>query len=84
MIYKSKLSVEEILGGMNDVLRKENEELKEELKQYTQLKRRIFSNLEKVWMYDSSFPLSPKDMGKRAELIEKTFYEIANEWIGDY
>jgi hypothetical protein len=84
MIYKSKLSKEEILGGMIDVLEKENKELKEELKQYTELKRRIFSNLEKVWMYDSSFPLSPKDMGKRAELIEKTFYEIANEWIGDY
>jgi hypothetical protein len=46
-----------------------------------QLKRILLPKIERLWMYDSSFPLSQKDMGERAKLIETICYTIANEWI---
>lgn len=46
-----------------------------------QLKSLLLPKIEKLWMYDSSFPLSEKDMGERAGLIETICYTIANEWI---
>ena len=50
-------------------------------KEYEQLKSIVQPMIEKLWMYDSSFPLSEKDMGERAKLIETICYTIANEWI---
>ena len=56
-------------------------ELMRELIDIETLKCEVNKDIEKVWMYDNSFPLSKKDMGKRAELIERVFYKIANQWI---
>ncbi len=57
-----------------------NEQL-QELEQFQNLQSEVFDDIQKVWMYDNSFPLSKEDMGKRAELIERVFYKIANQWI---
>jgi hypothetical protein len=74
MIYKSKLSKEEILEGMIDTL-------EEQLKDYKKLQSEVHKDIEKVWMYDSSFPLNEVSMEERAKLIERVFYKIANEWL---
>ena len=55
-------------------------QLMRELIDIETLKCEVNKDIEKVWMYDNSFPLSKKDMGKRAELIERVFYKVANEW----
>jgi hypothetical protein len=53
-----------------------------ELEEYRKLKSEVHKDIEKVWMYDSSFSLTPnEDIKERSELIEKVFYKIANEWI---
>ena len=46
-----------------------------------QLKRILLPKIERLWMYDTSFPLSDDDMKERAKLIETICYTIANEWI---
>ena len=54
----------------------------QELEEYRKLKSETHRDIEKVWMYDSSFSLTPnEDIKERSELIEKVFYKIANQWI---
>jgi hypothetical protein len=45
------------------------------------LKSEVHSDIEKVWMYDGSFPLNQISMEERAKLIERVFYKVANQWI---
>ena len=56
-------------------------ELEEQLKDYKNLQSEVHKDIEKVWMYDSSFPLNEVSMEERAKLIERVFYKIANEWL---
>ena len=56
--------------------------LENELKEYRKLQSEVHTDIEKVWMYDGSFPLNKISMEKRAKLIEKVFYKVAQEWIG--
>jgi hypothetical protein len=52
-----------------------------QLEEYRKLQSAVHSDIEKVWMYDGSFPLNQISMEERAKLIERVFYTIANEWI---
>jgi hypothetical protein len=52
-----------------------------ELGRYSKLKSEIHKDIEKVWMYDTSQPLSESSEIERLKLIERVFYKIANEWI---
>lgn len=56
-------------------------ELETQLQEYRKLRSEVHTDIEKVWMYDSSFPLNKVSMEERAKLIERVFYKIANEWI---
>ena len=56
-------------------------ELETQLLEYRKLQSEVHTDIEKVWMYDSSFPLNKVSMEERAKLIERVFYKIANEWI---
>jgi hypothetical protein len=56
-------------------------ELETQLQEYLKLRSEVHTDIEKVWMYDSSFPLNEVSMEERAKLIERVFYKIANEWI---
>jgi hypothetical protein len=57
-------------------------ELETQLEEYRKLKSEVHKDIEKVWMYDSSFSLTPnEDIKERNEIIEKVFYKIANQWI---
>jgi len=56
-------------------------ELETQLQEYRKLQSEVHTDIEKVWMYDSSFPLNEVSMEERAKLIERVFYKIANEWI---
>lgn len=58
-------------------------QVEQELIEYRKLKSEIYPKIEKLWMYDSSFPLSEKDMAERAKLIEWICYKVSNEWISD-
>jgi len=53
----------------------------DELISYRKLRSEVYTDIEKVWMYDSSFPLNEVSMEERAKLIERVFYKIANKWI---
>ena len=53
----------------------------EELQDYRKLKSETHRDIEKVWMYDGSFPLNQISMEERAKLIERVFYKVANQWI---
>jgi len=61
-----------------------NSKLQSELKEYRKLQSEVHSDIEKVWMYDTTLTkdLSPYQKRKRSEVIERVFYKIANEWIG--
>jgi hypothetical protein len=63
----------------NDI--KVDKELMDELLQTRILQSEVHSDIEKVWMYDSSFPLNEVSMEERAKLIERVFYKVANQWI---
>jgi len=54
-----------------------------QLKDYKNLQSEVHSDIEKVWMYDSTLTkdLSAYQKRKRSEAIERVFYKIANEWI---
>jgi sialic acid synthase SpsE len=86
-LIRLKTYVRERMDLYNDWSGKSNikkmfEELETELKEYSKLKSEVHSDIEKVWMFDSSFSLTPnEDIKERSELIEKVFYKIANEWI---
>jgi hypothetical protein len=56
-------------------------ELETQLQEYLKLRSEVHTDIEKVWMYDSSFPLNEVSMEERAKLIERVFYKIANKWI---
>jgi len=56
-------------------------ELETQLQEYRKLQSEVHTDIEKVWMYDSSFPLNEVSMEERAKFIERVFYKIANEWI---
>jgi hypothetical protein len=56
-------------------------ELETQLQEYRKLRSEVHTDIEKVWMYDSSFPLNEVSMEERAKLIERVFYKIANKWI---
>jgi hypothetical protein len=81
-----KTYVNERLDLHNDWYGKSNinkmfEELETELKEYRKLQSEVHTDIEKVWMYDGSFPLNQISMEERAKLIERVFYKIANQWI---
>jgi len=59
----------------------QEQELETQLQEYRKLRSEVHTDIEKVWMYDSSFPLNKVSMEERAKLIERVFYKIANEWI---
>lgn len=65
------------LGVYGDAL----DECIDELISYRKLRSEVHTDIEKVWMYDSSFPLNQISMEERAKLIERVFYKIANKWI---
>ena len=79
MIYKNiKERHEHKIQILSNII----EELETELEEYRKLKSSVHKDIEKVWMFDSSFSLTPnEDIKERSELIEKVFYKIANEWI---
>jgi vancomycin resistance protein YoaR len=54
-----------------------------QLKDYKNLQSEVHSDIEKVWMYDSTLTkdLSAYQKRKRSEAIERVFYKIANQWI---
>lgn len=55
--------------------------LKRELEEYRKLKSECHKDIEKVWMYDSSYGLDDNQTIDRDACIERVFYKIANEWI---
>lgn len=57
------------------------DEQEQQLEQYQNLRSEVFDDIRKVWMYDTSQPLSEGSEIERAKLIERVFYKIANEWI---
>lgn len=67
-IEKSKLYVENVL-------------LKRELEQFQNLRSEVFDDIQKVWMYDSSYGLDDNETIDRNNLIERVFYKIARQWI---
>jgi hypothetical protein len=52
------------------------------IKEYDKLKSECHKDIEKVWMYDSSYGLDDNQTIDRDGCIERVFYKIANEWIG--
>ena len=52
-----------------------------ELEDYRKLKSETHTDIQKVWMYDSSFPLNNVNMEERGKLIERVFFKVAQEWI---
>jgi hypothetical protein len=58
-----------------------NEQL-QELEEYRKLKSAVHKDIEKVWMYDSSYGLDDNQTIDRDACIERVFYKIGNEWIG--
>lgn len=64
----------------NDII--VDRELMRELIDNQKLRSEVHRDIERVWMFDSSFSLTPdEDIKERTELIEKVFYKIANAWI---
>jgi len=57
------------------------DEQEQELEQYNKLRSEVFDDIRKVWMYDTSQPLSQSSEIERLKLIERVFYKVANEWI---
>ena len=57
------------------------DEQEQELEQYNKLRSEVFDDIRKVWMYDTSQPLSESSEIERLKLIERVFYKVANEWI---
>ena len=57
------------------------EELETELKEYRKLKSAVHKDIEKVWMYDSSYGLDDNQTIDRDACIEAVFYKVANQWI---
>ncbi len=53
----------------------------QELEQYNKLRSEVYDDIQKVWMYDTSQPLSQSSEIERLKLIERVFYKVANEWI---
>jgi hypothetical protein len=52
-----------------------------QLDQYRNLKSECHKDIEKVWMYDSSYGLDDNQTIDRDACIERVFYKIANQWI---
>ena len=52
-----------------------------ELEEYRKLKSEVHKDIEKVWMYDSSYGLDDNQTIDRDACIERVFYKIANQWI---
>jgi len=65
------------LGMYGDAL----DECIDELISYRKLRSQVHTDIEKVWMYDTSQPLNKVSEIERLKLIERVFYKIANEWI---
>ena len=57
------------------------EELETELEEYRKLKSAVHKDIEKVWMYDSSYGLDDNQTIDRDACIEAVFYKVANQWI---
>jgi hypothetical protein len=68
-----KINIKEMFGSIDNVI--------EKLENYYQLQSEVHKDIERVWIYDSSFPLNEVNMEERAKLIEKVFYKVAQEWI---
>jgi hypothetical protein len=57
------------------------DEQEQQLEQFNKLRSEVFDDIRKVWMYDTSQPLSESSEIERLKLIERVFYKVANEWI---
>ena len=55
-------------------------ELMRQLIDIETLKCEVHSDIEKVWMYDTSKPLNEVSETERIKLIERVFYKVANQW----
>ena len=55
--------------------------LEQELQEYRKLKSAVHKDIEKVWMYDSSYGLDDNQTIDRDACIEAVFYKVANQWI---
>lgn len=53
----------------------------EELQEYRKLKSAVHKDIQKVWMYDSSYGLDDNQTIDRDACIEAVFYKVANQWI---
>lgn len=78
MIYKN---IKERQEHKIEILSNKIDELEIQLSEYRKLQSEVHTDIEKVWMYDSSFPLNKISMEERAKLIERVFYKVANKWI---
>ena len=73
------------LGVYGDAL----DECIDELISYRKLKSAVYKDIEKVWMYDTSIQygvekyrtLAEADSKERSKIIERVFYNIANQFI---
>jgi hypothetical protein len=52
-----------------------------QLEDYKELQRKVHTDIEKVWGYDTAQPLNEIQTKERIEIIERVFYTIANEWL---
>jgi hypothetical protein len=53
----------------------------QELEEYRKLKSAVHKDIQKVWMYDSSYGLDDNQTIDRDACIEAVFYKLANQWI---
>jgi hypothetical protein len=79
---RAELYVENVLLKRKVKTIKENEKvLKTQLEDYKNLQSEVHKDIEKVWMYDSSYGLDDTQTIDRDACIERVFYKIANEWL---
>ena len=65
----------------NILLKREITQLKTQLESYRKLQSECHRDIERVWMYDSSYGLDDNQTIDRDSCIERVFYKIGNQWI---
>lgn len=65
----------------NILLKREISKLKTQLESYRKLQSECHRDIERVWMYDSSYGLDDNQTIDRDSCIERVFYKIGNQWI---
>jgi hypothetical protein len=75
-------SIENVELYTNNVLLKRKvKDLESQLEEYRKLQSEVHRDIERVWMYDSSYGLDDNQTIDRDTCIERVFYKIANQWI---